>query len=372
MIKVVDLVYHYHKEYKDPKEMLAKQQPTLGFIPFLKDKINYTVIRHLNYEGKEITDGVRYACFRRRNAAWQIPFKTNRYIKSLDPDIVLVHGFTFPIQVIALRLLLKKKCAIVLQHHGELPAHSPGKFFQKIAGRFVDAYIFTAAGIADPWIAHGIISSKNKVVEIQEASAFIEKKTKQHCKKQLGFTGNYNFLWVGRLNKNKDPITIVKAFAEYIHQNPSAVLYMIYQTVELLNEIKEIIAQTDHLCDHIQLVGEIPAANLTDWYHAADYFISGSYGEAAGYALLEAMSSGCIPVVTTIPAFEKLLNGGKIGFMFAPGDEKALLALLHQLTATDIRQQSAAVEKYFLENLHFKNIAADIFNLFTQLNLIKR
>ena len=241
MTKVVDLVHHCHKKHKDPKEVLAKEQPTLGFIAFLKDKINYTVIRHLNYEGKEITDGISYAFFKRRNAAWQIPFKTHRYIKSLDPDIVLVHGFTFPLQVIMLKLLLKKKCAFVLQHHGEQPARSTREFFQKIAGRFVDAYMFTAAAIATPWVEHGIINSKNKIVEIQEASAIIEKKNKLSCKKKLGFAGNNNFLWVGRLNENKDPITVVKAFARHVRVHPSAALYMIYQTEELSDSVKNII-----------------------------------------------------------------------------------------------------------------------------------
>ena len=50
--------------------------------------------------------------------------------------------------------------------------------------------------------------------------------------------GDPVFLWAGRLNANKDPLTVVKAFLKFLRFQPTARLYMIYQTTELLPELK--------------------------------------------------------------------------------------------------------------------------------------
>lgn len=108
MIKVVDLVYYCHEEYDRPQQVIEKHGPSLGFIDFIKDKVDYEVITHMNYEGSEKVNGVPYTFFKRRNVSWQIPFRTHRYISSLKPDVVLVHGFIFPLQVIALKMAVGK------------------------------------------------------------------------------------------------------------------------------------------------------------------------------------------------------------------------------------------------------------------------
>ena len=371
MIKVVDIVYHCHHEYTSPKEVLDKHLPTLGFTKFIKDRVDYTVVRHLNYEGKETVNGIRYAFFKRRNAPWQIPYKTHRYINSLNPDIILVHGFIFPLQVIALKILLGKRCTVVLQHHADYPANSVRKLFQKIADKYVNAYMFTSAAIADPWLDHKIIENKNKIKELAGASVSVEKKDKFGCKKKLHLSGENNFLWVGRLNENKDPLTILKAFSHYVLANTTAKLLMIYHTEELLAKVKKTINENDQLRSSVRLVGKIDKTDMAEWYNAADFFILGSHAEAAGYALLEAMSVGCIPVVTSIPAFKKVIGNEGIGFLFPPGDEQALIKLLNSLHQINVHQQSAAVEDYFHKNLSFKNIADGMYDLFMQLNSIQ-
>jgi len=371
MIKIADIVYHSHHEYAHPAPLLRKHSPTLGFIPFLRNRTDYTVIRHLDYEGKENIDGVRYAFFRRPNTAWQIPFATHRYIKSLQPDIVLVHGFIFPIQVMALKLLLGKRCAIVLQHHAEQPVNSARKILQQMADRFVDAYMFTAAAIANPWLQQKIIHSKQKIAAVAGASASVAKKDRGVCKKKLLMTGTSNFLWAGRLNANKDPLTVLRAFARHVLINPAAMLYMIYQTDEMIEQVKKMMQENDGLRSHVHLIGKLPQTELADWYNAADFFITGSHAEAAGYALLEAMSVGCIPVVTAIPSFKQLLGDGQVGFLFTPGDEQGLATLLNGLCGTDTAPYSADTEAYFHKHLGFSSVADNMFSLFTQLRSIK-
>ena len=45
---------------------------------------------------------------------------------------------------------------------------------------------------------------------------------------------------------------------------------------------------------------------MPNYYAAADVFVSGSHSEGSGYALIEAMSAGVVPVVTDIPSFRAI------------------------------------------------------------------
>ena len=365
MIKIVDIVYYCHTGYQSPCCVLEKHRPTVGFIEFIKDRVDYTVVRHLDYEGTETINGVCYAFFRRTNAPWQIPLKTHRYIKSIDPDIVLVHGFVFPLQVMALKILLGKKCKIILQHHAEQPVRSVRKLFQIIADRFTAVYLFSAQEIAVPWLAQKVIKNADKVRTEMTASVPVAQKNKNNCKAQLGFEGNHNFLWVGRLNQNKDPITVLRAFAQHVKQNSSARLYMIYQTAELLSQVQHLMKE-ESLHEHVVLVGSLPHEELADWYYAADYFISASHAEAAGYALLEAMSAGCIPIVSSIPSYKKILENCP-AYLFEPGNVAQLAELLNKLSELDVSKLSAEIKNHFQRKLSFEKVAGNMFNLFNQL-----
>jgi glycosyltransferase involved in cell wall biosynthesis len=370
MIKIVDIVYYCHTEYQSTACLLEKHRPTLGFTDYIKDRVDYTVVRHLDYEGNKTIDGIRYAFFRRPNTAWQIPLKTHRYIKSIDPDIVFVHGFIFPLQVIALKILLGKKCRIVLQHHAEEPVNSMRKIFQTVADRFISAYLFSAYEIAQPWLDHRVIRNADKVRVLMGASVTVQDRDKIYCKKQLGLTGNRNFLWVGRLNQNKDPLTVLRAFVQHLKQYPDARLYMIYQTNELLEQVQALLNE-QRLHKHVILLGKLPHEELANWFHAADYFISASHAEAAGYALLEAMSAGCIPVVSRIPSYQNILEKSP-GYLFRHGNADELAQLLNSLPDPDSSQQSSEVKAYFLQHLSFEKVAGNMFSLFNQLYSEKR
>ena len=58
--------------------------------------------------------------------------------------------------------------------------------------------------------------------------------------------------------------------------------------------------------DRVTLVGRVDRDELPNYYGAADVFVSGSHYEGSGYALIEAMSAGVVPVVTDIPSFRAI------------------------------------------------------------------
>lgn len=363
MIKLIDLNYHTHSGISHPEEVLELQKASIGFVDFIREKLSIQLIKHLNYEGERCVNEVKYVFFKSRNKFWYIPFKTHRYIRKQNPDIVLIQGFIFPLQLIALKFELSKKTKIIIQHHGEKPFQGFKKFFQKIADHYIQIYLFTASENANEWIEKKIISNKKKCCELLEASTSFKLKDKRQGKLQLSFAGNENFLWVGRLIVGKDPMTLINAFEKYLIVCPEARLFMIYQTEELLPLIERKLDENRRLKKAVVLKGKVNHSELEVWYNAADYFISGSHKEGSGYALIEAMSCGCIPVVTSIPSFKKITCDGKFGFLFEPGNSESLLKILLNLKNFDNEKFSHSIITRFNNSLSFKSIADDLFSI---------
>lgn len=363
MIKLIDVTYYSNLEYNQPLQVIHAQKAALGFVSYIKDLLNIEVIKHSDFTDSAVIDGTRFTFFKKNNQFWRIPFKTHNYIKKQHPDVVLVQGLIFPLQILLLRIYLGKKCKIIVQHHGEKPFKSVKRGLQRIADRYIDAYIFTSKGNARRWLDKKIISSPAKVFEVLEASTFFEKSDKQTAGRELGITGNFNFLWVGRLNGNKDPLTVLIAFQNYLRINNAARLFMIYQEDDLLNSVKRFLEQSHDLKNAVTLVGKVDHSKLETWYNMADYYISASYSEGSGYALLEAMACGCVPVVTDIPSFRTITENGKYGFLYKPGNAEDLAISLNKLNEINYNEFSDNVQSQFLKELSFKSIAGKLASL---------
>jgi glycosyltransferase involved in cell wall biosynthesis len=369
-MKIVDIVYHCHNEFNKPQELLEKHRPTLSFVDFLDGRVDYTVVRHLNYRGIEMRNGTTYAFFKRPNKPWQIPRATHKYIRQLAPDFVFVHGFVFPLQVIALKFAVGRHCQIVLQHHAELPVPSTRLAFQKIADRCIAAYSFTSSKTALPWIERGVIHKKSKVHALQSASVQLQKLNRCDSKTKLGLTGNANFLWVGRLNANKDPMTVLRAAGRYFEKNKEAKLYMIFQTTECLPEMKEFLNSHPLAHQRVVLLGKMDPASLADWYNACEFFISASHSEAAGYALMEALSAGCIPIVSRIASYEGLLEGCSDAFFFEAGEVDDLASQMENAAKLDCSSAARRIRFFFDSHRSPRAVAENLLALFSELQSV--
>jgi glycosyltransferase involved in cell wall biosynthesis len=252
---------------------------------------------------------------------------------------------------------LGKKARLLVQHHAESPGRGLMRFLQKNADKVTDAYLFHSKEQAKPWMESGIISSAAKVFEVTEGSTSFRPMNGEEARRITGVSGEPSFLWVGRLNANKDPLTVLKGFAEYSATHPGARLYMIYSEDDLLPELESFLQQRQ-LKGQVVLVGRKAHDDLRAWYSAADFYISGSHSEGSGYALIEAMACGCIPVVTHIPSYCKMTDNGRLGFLYPPGDPDGLLHVLERLTADDALRLE--VRKHFEEKLSFEAIARSI------------
>lgn len=346
MLKLTELNYHCHHEFNAPAAVLEKHRLSSAYIHFLEDRMDLLLVKHLDHEGEDRIGKIRYRFCKSRNRGWYIPFRTHRFIKKEKPDIVLIQGFVFPLQVIALRLSLGNKPVFILTHHGERPFKGWKKWIQQIADRCVNAYTFTSKGNAADWINGKVIRDISKCHELLEASTTLKKQDKTAALLKTGVNGNPVFLWVGRLNANKDPLCMLEGFSKYALSNPSAKLYMIFQENDMEAEVSAFINNNSALKKQVVMTGKIPHEELEWWYSAADYYISASHKEGSGYALLEAMACGCIPIVTDIPSFRQMTNNGSLGLLYQPGNSEELYERLSSLNNIDNAYFSIKIMEY--------------------------
>ena len=355
-MKLVFTSYVNSPEYNDPKAWLKRIEGYTGILESLSKRHSVTGIERINYEGELEQNGVTYYFTRLKKTISRFPRRLHSIIKKAAPDVVFINGF-FPLQVLQLRLTLGKKVKIIILHRAEKPFSGLKKYLQRIADKYIHAYLFISSDFGRQWEEAGNLSL-TKVHEVIQASSVFHPDDRLLSKDKLSITGSPIFLWVGRLDKNKDPMTVVNAFTEFLQPCPTAKLYMIYQSDELLQELIRLTG--DSTTNTIHLVGKVAHEELQLWYNSADFIISSSHYEGSGVAVCEAMSCGCIPVVTNIISFRKMTGSGKCGFLYDPGNEKDLYANLLAAMRVNIEEERIKVLQQFNKELSFAAIADKI------------
>lgn len=354
--------YVYALDFSSPESWLKRIEIYSGIYEHLSSLSPLHSIQQIDYKGNFEQKNVHYHFVNFGKPLKYFPWKLNTYVASLHPDIVVVHGLHQPLQLIQLRLKLSKKTKIIVQHHAERPFTGIKKYAQRLADHFTDAYLFASLDLGADWIKKGNLTTLAKIHEVMEVSSVFYPLEKSAAKLKTGVAGNPVFLWVGRLNENKNPLHVINAFLDFVTVEPAATLYMIYPTNELLETIEGVLK--DHVNkDAVVLVGKIPHGELLYWFNSADFILSGSYYEGSGTAICEAMSCGCIPIVTDIFSFRMITAGGTCGLLYEAGNEQALLTALMKTREMNVNEKRHLCIAYFKSHLSFEAIARKIYEI---------
>lgn len=361
-MKVVFVSYNLQSGYSSPELWLERIKTFAALMESLACYCEVSYVKQFGYNGVLSRNNVDYIFLRSNKRKPYFPRQVNDAVKELKPDIVIVSGIRSPLQIIQLRLRLGKNTIIIGRHHADRPPTGIRRILQRWADKCVNAYLFTSIGNAQEWFDARIIPRDKTIYELMEASTGLTRLDRPQSLENTGMNGDPNFLWVGRLNATKDPLTVLEGFEKYLETNDAAKLYMIFDVEELLPEVNEIIRRSAALSKAVILKGKVNNTELAAWYSAADFYISGSHSEGGSYALLEAMACGCIPIVTSIPATLKMTENGKYAVIFDPGNADDLAKKLFRLSSIDKGALSSSVENYFKKELSNSSIAEKLFN----------
>ncbi|MBI4932342.1 MAG: glycosyltransferase family 4 protein [Actinobacteria bacterium] len=238
-------------------------------------------------------------------------------IGSARPDVVHVHGLGWARLIRRLHTGVRG-VPLVAQHHGELPFTGRARAGHRMIRRHIDGYLFTGAstGQVQPWVDGGVISPTARWFEVLEAGSLLPSVPAP----SVQLEGDPAVLWVGRLNEGKDPLTAVDAFALAASTLPQAHLHLLASDRTLEREVRARIDALGVVGGRVHLHDAVPHEQIAAWYAASHLFVSTSRHEGSGYSLIEALTCGCVPVVTSIPPHRAIV--GELGGQFAPGDAR--------------------------------------------------
>lgn len=247
--------------------------------------------------------------------------------------------------------------------------HLP-KIFKKIKPDIVHAHYLTSYGflsslsrlrplVVTAWGSDILVSPKKSsilkfFVKFSIKNSDITTVVAKHMKNQLAnlkihldqvyvtpFGINTNLFKPDDNFKSSKVIRIVSTRALYDIYDVQTLLFAIKKTEQLnfnfhldvvgsgpLKVYLEKILSSSNLSGVVQFHGQLDQVNLSNLLKAADIYVSTSLSDGNSSSLFEAMSSGCFPVVSRIPANIDWIQHGINGYLFTPGNDEELLEFL--------------------------------------------
>jgi glycosyltransferase involved in cell wall biosynthesis len=359
VLHVVQLSFFNDPQARQPQELLSAW-PSLADIAECATVggVRVSVIQASVHSDRVVRNGITYYFLPfGRATEGGVSAALKSLLSELEPDLVHVQGLGFPRDVLSLARLTPR-LPIVLQDHAD---QVPRLWHRSVWARGLAAasgVVFCAAAQAAPFVAAGLLKSPTQVYEVPESTSRFQVGDTLAARRALNIEGDPVVVWVGHLDANKDPLTVLEGVSLAARQLPGLRLWCCFGSAPLLKAVRRRIESDPLLSGRVQLLGRLPHAEVERLMRAADLFVSGSHREGSGYSLLEALACGVTPVVTDIPSFRALTGQGSFGELWPVGSPGGLCrALLSATPKLSIRTR-AAVREYFDRELSFGAVGA--------------
>jgi sugar transferase (PEP-CTERM/EpsH1 system associated) len=191
--------------------------------------------------------------------------------------------------------------------------------------------------------------------------------TRQQMREQLGIVrGAFVLGTVGRMVPIKDQHTLLRA-AELLVRRGVNVCLLLVGYGSALSELQGYASSSPELRGRALFAGL--SQGVAELLNAMDVFVLASLKEGMSNTLLEAMASGLPVVATRVGGNSELVEEGRSGWLFAPGNAEQLadqLALLANDEASR-RQLGAAARRRVLEQFSFDRMLEQYRNLYLEM-----
>ena len=218
-------------------------------------------------------------------------------------------------------------------------------------------FFFSHQRVAEQWQAKGLVPGAARIAIVPELSSPFAGVPQRDAQQRLGATGNPLFLWSGRLHPVKDPLTTLSGLQQVFQKWPEARLLMAFRTQEMLPQVESFIRDHCELDERVQLLGEVPHADMELLFSAADFFVQSSVREYGSNSLIEALSCGAIPVVSEIPSFKALTAKLPAAIHFPVGDARSMAYQLIDFDLKNLRELRTEIKASFDTKLSYPALA---------------
>ncbi len=239
------------------------------------------------------------------------PLAIERVLKKEKFDVLHLHNFGFPS---AFQILERSEVLNILTFHANI---SNSKFFKRFPtllyflNRIVQWKMDGVIGVAPLNIK--VFKSYQGPKAVIPNGIDLEEFNPQVPKLKKFSQDKINLLFVGRIEKRKGLIYLLKAYKILTKKFPNLRLFVVGEG-ELQDECESYIKKNN--LKEIYFEGQVIGKNLVSYYRSCDIFVSPAiFGESFGLVLLEAMACGA-PVVAFANEGYKLFLQDKKGGKF--------------------------------------------------------
>jgi len=282
-----------------------------------------------------------------------------KLVGSLSAEIHHVHGLGFPADVAELARLAPG-VPMLLQDHADRPPRFWRRYSWRRGFHAASGFAFCAREQAQPFAHAGLIHPTCQIFEIPESTARFRPGDTIEARRVTGLYGSPCLLWVGHLNRNKDPLTVLDGVSQAARHLPELQLWCCFGDAPQLAEVRQRIEQDAWLRGRVHLLGQVAHGRVEQMMRAADLFITGSHREGSGYALTEALACGLPPVVTDIPSFRAITGRGAVGWLWPCGDPRGLCDALVAAASRPLVDYRASVREHFERELSFDAVGTKL------------
>jgi glycosyltransferase involved in cell wall biosynthesis len=287
-------------------------------------------------------------------------------IRGMSADIFHVHGLGFPTDVLALAAAAPRTPLFLQDHASRVPRFwRRGKLRKSLSA--AAGISFCASEQAKPFLAAKLIPRGTTLYEIPECSSRFTPADGQDSREDTGIHGNPAVLWVGHLDANKDPLTVLAGFRDCLGALPELQLWCCFGNAPLMAEVRQFIDEDERLSGRVHLLGKVSHERIQQLMRAADIFVLGSHREGSGCSLIEALASGLPPVVTDIPSFSMLTGHGAIGKLWKPGNPSSLADALKSVGSLPRQPLRAQVRAHFVKHLSMDSVGKQLLGAYESL-----
>jgi glycosyltransferase involved in cell wall biosynthesis len=359
---VVQISFFGDPELRHPPQLL-EAWPTLVDTAeaALLSGVRVSVVQASSHSEQFVRQGVHYYFlpFGERLHAGTLNPAFQQLLLNLAPDVFHIHGLGFPRDVLSLASLAPG-IPIILQDHASGPPRIWRRGLWRRGMSVAAGIAFCALEQARPFTKIGLVRPETKLYEIPESTSRFVPGDQKEARRMTGLKGDPAVLWVGHLNVNKDPLTVLEGIREAARELPGLQLFCCFGARPLLREVQDRIASDPILSDRVHLLGRVPHDRIEQLMRAADLFVLGSHREGSGYSLIEALACGLPPVVTDIPSFRSLTGSGAVGSLWPCGDSHALSDALRYAAARRKSETRSAIRAHFDRELSFDSLGSKL------------
>lgn len=374
MLHVVQISFFLDPQERRPEEILRDWWPLVDIAEIVaRSGARVSVVQACGQQENLSRNGVSYHFVAPAPGESTIA-RGDRFaqlIRGLKADVFHVQGLGFPLDVLALAALAPDTPIFLQDHANRVP-----RFWRRRAHRrgmsVADGVSFCALEQALPFLQAGLLHPQTTVAAIPECSSRFTPGDRQAARRATGLYGDPAALWVGHLDPNKDPLTVLAGIGAAVERLPELRLWCCFGQAPLLAEVRSRIDADARLAGRVHLLGKVPHTDVAQLMRAADLFVLGSHREGSGCSLIEALACGLPPVVTDIPSFRALTGGGRVGALWSRGDARKFCEALLSITRQPQPQLRTAVSVHFDTELSFEAVGRKLVTVYEDLLQRKR